>query len=265
MISTDDQGYVARVNDYDPVAAWYDLYVRIESDLAYFARAARTADRTLDLMAGTGRVSLAMAANSNGPVICVDSSRRMLEELRKKGPAEARIGLVCADVRTLPLRRGFDLCVISFNALGEIVSATDRERVLANVWDVLEPGGAFICTLHNPAVRKQTLDDAERELGAFTLESGERLVVTARGSLDDDAVATSTQRYELRRPDGTVIEEKWQTVRFALVERDEIESVAADRGFERVSLHGDYDSHGFDAATSPFLIWTFRRPRREEK
>ena len=182
------------MNDYDPVAAWYDLYVRFDRDLPYFSDAARTARRVLDLMAGTGRVSFALAETCRGSVTCVDSSRRMLAALLDKSVAVPRLRAVCADARVLPLAAGFDLCVISFNALSEVVSPRDRRRVLANVWHVLEPGGRFIGTLHNPAVRRRTLDGAERKLGTFPLDSGELLRVTARGSLHEDGAATSVQR-----------------------------------------------------------------------
>ena len=38
-----------------------------------------------------------------------------------------------------------------------------------------------------------------------------------------------------------------------------IAQVAAQAGFENVSLYGDYDESRFDATSSPFMIWRFRR------
>lgn len=53
-------------NRYDDVADLYDLYVDVESDLDFFrAFAEGVGGPVLDLMAGTGRVSLGIAGGAN--------------------------------------------------------------------------------------------------------------------------------------------------------------------------------------------------------
>ena len=251
------------VNEYDEVAHWYDVYVRADKDLSYFRDAAREATAVLDLMAGTGRVSLAMAAATGGTVTCVDRSAGMLCELQQKALGATSVRVICADVCDLPLRAGFDLVVIPFNSLAEVVTGVHQRRVIAEIWRVLEPGGLFICTLHNPRVRRRTLDGMPRVLGTFELPDATRLEITMAGSVDAvGRIARSEQKYRRFDAEGAVVEEQAQIVRFALITRGELEAMANDQGFEVETLHGDYGRSGFDSEHSPFMIWRFRRCRR---
>ncbi len=253
------------MNKYDEVAHWYDVYVRADEDLSYFRDAAREANAVLDLMAGTGRVSLAMATATGGTVTCVDRSAGMLRELQRRALGATRIRSVCADVCDLPLRAGFDLVVIPFNSLAEVVTGIHQRRAIANIRRVLEPGGLFICTLHNPQVRRRTLDGIPRVLGTFELPDATRLEITMAGSVDAAGrIAKSEQKYRRFDAEGAAVEERAQIVRFALITCGELEAMADDQGFEVETLHGDYDRSGFDSEHSPFMIWRFRRCRRGE-
>lgn len=247
------------MNRYDGIADWYDAYVRTDRDLAYFQHLARDASAVLDLMAGTGRVAMAMAAASRGVVTCVDRSVGMLQVLRRKVARGPNIRAVCADVSSLPLRCRFDLAVIPFNSLAEILGRAGRRAVLQDVRDVLVPGGRFICTLHNPDVRRETLDGVSRRLGPFLVSGDTSLEMTVTGTLDSSGeVATSEQQFRMVDGKGKVTDERRQVVHFALISRNEVEQTAQREGFELEALHGDYDGSAF-ARDSPFLIWQFRR------
>lgn len=248
------------MNDYDTVAEWYDSYVRTELDLAYFRSAARGAGAVLDLMAGTGRVSLAMAETSQGTVTCVDRSPRMLGRLRRKSRTTSHVRVVCGDVRELPLLPGYDLVTIPFNSIGEITPSFDQQRVISEVWRVLNPGGLFVCTLHNPAVRRASLDGRERLLGPFSLEDETSLEIRVTGTVDREGViAVSHQEYRRVDRDGRVLERQEQSVEFQLISREQVEDMASATGFVLESLYGDYDGSGFEPKSSPFMIWSYRR------
>lgn len=248
------------LNDYNPVAHLYDTYVRVDLDFGFFrTRAAATEGAVLELMAGTGRVSVGIL-DANPNLTCVDISVEMLRVLRRKifgRPAHPQV--VCADVRSLPLGCRYDLALIPFNSFSELVSEDDRRLALAETWRVLIDGGQLICTLHNPAVRKRQLDDQDRLLGSFEMSEGGRLELLARGSLDPrTCLASSKQTCRILNAHGELVDELFQHVRFALIERDEFESMASSAGFEIVNLVGDYEESAF-SENSPFMIWTLQK------
>ena len=66
--------------------------------------------------------------------------------------------VVEADVRRLELLGGYDWAFIGFHAVAELVEERDRLDALRSIARVLVKGGAFSCSLHNPAVRGPQLD-----------------------------------------------------------------------------------------------------------
>lgn len=59
---------------------------------------------------------------------------------------------------------------------------------------------------------------------------------------------------EATRVSGPVLE-----LRFAIVERDELEAMAGETGFRVVSLFGGYDRSAFAPETSPSMIFVLER------
>jgi ubiquinone/menaquinone biosynthesis C-methylase UbiE len=100
--------------DYDRVAHLYDAYVQTEVDIPFFLEEAKkTGGPVLELMGGTGRVSLPLL-EAGIDLTCVDSSAGMLEvfrgKLRERGLSAE---LIEADVYNLSLGGRFDLIFIS--------------------------------------------------------------------------------------------------------------------------------------------------------
>lgn len=252
------------MNDYDHLAEWYDTYVQVDQDLSYFRSVAAGYSSVLELMSGTGRVSVSLAESVSGSVTCIDRSLSMLRVLRRKTADQSHIRVVCADVCALPLRSGFDLVIVPFNSLAEVIERDDRRLLMAEVWRALIPGGRFVCTLHNPVVRLRTLDGRQRELGSFELPDGGRLEVSVTGTVGTKSgVATSDQIFRRFNRKGKLLEERRQSVRFGMVARSEVELMAERQGFRMVELVGDYDGAEFDYENSPFMIWQFQRPEAE--
>jgi len=250
---------------YDPVAHLYDAYVTVDRDLDFFRREAEGAmGPVLEIMAGTGRVSAALAAPGRH-LICLDASAGMLAVLRGKTPAWAgRVDLVCADARGLPLADGsVGLALIPFNSFGELTSEEGQRRALAGIARCLRPSGRFVCTLHNPPVRSRTLDGVERSLGRFPLPAGPARQVDVRieGSLrPGTALARSRQSYLLLDGEGRVVQTFEQVVDFALVEPEALLHMAVAAGLAATRTYGDYDRSPFDPASSPYMIAVFERP-----
>lgn len=103
----------------------------------------------LDLGCGTGRVTRLLAAELAW-VVGVDLSPEMLA-LARGGVgrcAAGRVSLAAADMRSLALRRRFDLVTAANDPLAHLGSGEDRDRALAAVAAHLAPGGRFVLDGH---------------------------------------------------------------------------------------------------------------------
>ncbi len=247
--------------DYDRIAEIYDLYAATELDVPFFLDQARRADGpVLELMAGTGRLSLPLL-RAGLALVCVDASPGMLDVLRRKlDAAGLHAEVVCADVRALSLPRRFDLAILPFNAFMELLTPEDQGAALRSIAGCLRPGGRFVCTLHNPAVRARACDGALRLTGRFPWDGGALLVSAFERR--EGALVRREQLFEFFGADGVLRETRLLEMPFALIERREFEALAAAAGLRVVSLFGDYDLRGFDADTSPYLIWILEKPNR---
>src|SRR5262245_16625869 len=96
--------------DYGRLAPLYDALVTDTSDLRIFREAARrVGGPVVELMAGTGRLSVPLAEDGVH-LTCVDSSPAMLAVLEAKLAARgARARIIRCDVRNLSLPECFEL------------------------------------------------------------------------------------------------------------------------------------------------------------
>jgi ubiquinone/menaquinone biosynthesis C-methylase UbiE len=101
-------------------------------------------DRVVDLGAGTGLLSLALAPHAEA-VVAVDHAPAMLARLRQKTRASSLNNVACvvADLRSLPLADESATLVVSNYAFHHLAE-THKELALAEARRVLEPGGRLV-------------------------------------------------------------------------------------------------------------------------
>jgi SAM-dependent methyltransferase len=244
--------------DFDPVAGYYDAYSHPDFDLGFWVEEARRhPGARLELMCGTGRISLAIL-RAGMQLACVDYAPAMLAVLERKLAAEGlRAEVHEMDVRRLSLGRRFDYAFIGFHAFAELVEEADQRAALSSIHASLRPGGAFGCSLHNPAVRGPQCAGEWREMGVHGLpDSGHRLKVEARFLLEPaTGLVTGAQRYRELDAEGLEVREVYLPIRFRLIPPRSFEAMAAAAGFSVVSRWGDYDRAPLDPDRSPFLIY----------
>jgi SAM-dependent methyltransferase len=249
------------MNDYDAVADLYDAYVTDTRDHAFWSRwAARASGPVLELTAGTGRATLALARGASGPVTALDLSPAMLAQLVRRLRGEGKtVHAVAADMVRLPLPAGhYALAVIPFNSFGELVGERERVAALRELRRVLRPDGRAIVTLHDPVSRRRSLDDQPRVLGPFPSGDG-TLDVLVRGRSTGIDSAESEQVYRLRDQAGRLVEERRLTLRFVLPDEDSLRTMAAGTDLDVEAWFGAYDESPYVPGCSPFMITVLRR------
>jgi SAM-dependent methyltransferase len=120
---------------------WHDLECGdYREDLPLWHTLARAADGpVLDVGAGTGRVTLALAA-AGVPVVALDAEAPLLRELERRA-AGLPVETVVADARTFALGRRFPLILVPMQTLQLLGGADGRAAFLRRALAHLEPGG----------------------------------------------------------------------------------------------------------------------------
>ncbi len=245
-------------NDYDTIADLYDVYMRGTSDIDFFVREAKKSPgEVLELMSGTGRVSVPLI-QAGVKLTCVDLSGVSNEILAGKLHT---LGLSAdihqMDVCELDLHRQFELIIIPYSSFAHITSPDDQRRALARIQQHLSPGGTFICTLPNPDLRRKDVDGQLQFAGRYALPDtqGALLLWSLEDfSEEDKQVVEAMQFYEEYDANGALKLKRLMEVHFRLSSRDEFEELAIAAGFKVRAFYGDYPGLEF-SDDSPWMIW----------
>ncbi len=255
---TPDRAMNDKKIDYDDIAEIYDLYVTADYDVPFFLAEAASADApVLELACGTGRLSLPLV-KAGVRLTCVDSSKGMLDVLFRKLKKDGlQADVHCADICRLQLETAFRLAIWPFQSFMEIVGEERQRQALSAVFECLSPGGRFICTLHNPAVRRAQVDGSLRIVGRFPTKDGTLVVSgTEQGG---QPVVSRLQHFEFFDNEGRLRSRRSWPMEFELVEKNQFELMAQDAGFRLLELYGDYDRSPFDASLSRVMLWVLQK------
>ena len=207
--------------------------------------------RVLELGIGTGRLALPLAARAL-EVHGIDSSPAMVDRLRAK-PRGADLPVVIgdfADVGTL-VQGHYDLVLLAFNALFELLSQDEQCRCLAGAAAHLAPGGALVVEALAPELTR-----LEQSLTVMSLSADEVVLqATSHDPLSQvvrghDVVLTETAPARLR---------PW-SIRYATV--PELDLMARLAGLQLMERWGGWQREPFTAQSSRHVS-VYRPPAPE--
>ena len=245
---------------YATIADLYDQFVTGDFDFEFFIKEAQSVSgKVLELMSGTGRLSLPMI-EAGIPLVCVDYSDHMLEILQRKlSENQLNAEVHQADIRVMDLGRQFEQIIIPFHAFPEITNRDDQLAVLHRIYEHLSDKGTFICTLHNPPVRKQSVDGHYRLARKLKSDNGHLMVWLLQRFTENPGIVEVLEFFELYDENGKMISKRFSELTFNLLEKPDFERLVSEAGFKVEALYGNYAYADFDEATSPVMIWKLKK------
>jgi len=244
--------------NFDLVADLYDSYVQADFDIPFYKEFCKGYSSILELMCGTGRISLPLLMDGYD-LTCVDYSLGMLDVFRSKLPKDRHHNILHQDISALDIDAQFELVMIPFNSITEITDKSKRQRAIQRIYEHLAPGGTFFCTLYNPEYRKKTADGSMRIIGKFDMAGSKTLMVTYYNTYDASSeIVSGAQFYEVYGEDNKLIEKRFLDIRFALTSQAEIVTACDAAGFVLEKVYGDYAFSPF-STDSMFMNCVFRK------
>lgn len=130
---------------YDPLLPYWDRTLEHRGDLPFWSELARewAGERVLELGAGTGRVTRALAAEA-GEVVALDLDLEALRMARDRLADGSPVRCVLADMRTFRLGKRFPRIAAADDPFSHLRSDADRDRALERVAEHLAPDGTFV-------------------------------------------------------------------------------------------------------------------------
>jgi SAM-dependent methyltransferase len=247
-------------------AQLYDVVTpaSVGGDVDWYRRKAReSGGPVLELGAGTGRITLAMARDGI-EVHALDASPEMLGALSAKLQAEredvrARVRVLPGNFRHFALPERFPLVIAPFRAFLHNVTEEDQLTCLANVRDHLRPGGTFAFNLFHPSVDYMTwsagpLTGVWRWGGSWDHAGG--VVVRSEANRYDGLrrVVQSLHRYEEYDADGTLVRTSLHRLELALLYPADIRRLLAATGFRSVTISGGFDGRELSSDKDEIVV-----------
>jgi SAM-dependent methyltransferase len=208
---------------------WHDIECGgYDEDLPLWrALAAEAGGPVLDVGAGTGRVSLDLAARGVA-VVALDAEASLLEALERRA-AGLPVETVLADARDFELGRRFPLVLVPMQTLQLLGGPSGRAAFLRRALDHLEPGGVLAAALADAMDCFDEEHDTQPPPDAREA-AGVRYASQLTSVVEEDGRAAIHRRREVIGP-GERYESVEAVVRLERVTADEVAAEATQLGF----------------------------------
>ena len=245
----------------------YDLTTAesFAGDVEFYTRKAKASGSpVLELGAGTGRITLAIA-RSGVTVHALDASLDMLEALNDKLATETpdvrnRVVVVEGDMRTFKLPERFPLIICPYRAFLHNLTEADQLACLRQVHAHLAPGGRFAFNVYYP-----TLEFMSHHTGALagvwrwraTHPRPDGGFVMRSEAIRYEPVAQQVHaqiRYDEYGGDGVLARTYLHRLDLAYVYPGDIRRLLEQAGFATVELFGGPDGKPVQSDTEELFI-----------
>lgn len=125
-----------------------------EACVDLISRLAGREARLLELASGTGRITLPLA-RAGLEIEGIEASAEMVDRMRAK-PGGEDIPVTIGDMADVGREGPFDLILLVYNTIGNLVTQEAQVRLFENVGRRLKPGGKFVVETFIPDLSKFT-------------------------------------------------------------------------------------------------------------
>ena len=250
---------------FDDWADIYDaVYAYLDYDIPFYVQEALSvAGPVLELGCGTGRVSLAIAAEGTD-VLGIDISPRMVEAARRKARErhlDERAVFDTGDMAELRLDRTFGMVALPFRSFQSMLTVEDQRSALANAARHLAPGGLLVLDVFNPDVGELASGDEATPFHVRDVEQpdGGNIVVWGQNGWDGfEQVNHARLIIEELDANGVMKRRLYRDFDQRYTFRYEMEHLLELAGFRVEALYGDFEGSEV-SVDSDDLIWVARR------
>lgn len=227
---------------YEGIGRFYDLFVD-NSDIPFFLKyAKKIGSPILDLAAGTGRMTFALAKDGH-EVVALESSQSMLavakQKLKHASPDSAnKVTLIEGDMTNFNLDRKFELVIIP-NSIGHAITTEEQISTLQCIHNHLTDSGVFILDIYPGAMQYKHAEFKEKSV---PLPDG--TTVERQGEIRSDMlrqIMNLNLRYIVRDAEQNVIEEVEIASSTALLYNREVDLLIRLSGFVVEDELGGFD------------------------
>jgi SAM-dependent methyltransferase len=238
-------------------AEYYDLATpgSFRDDIDWYRRKAQeSGGPVLELGAGTGRITLAIAQDGLS-IYGLDADRGMLAVLRRKiaalpGDDRKRITVAEGDMRAFQAGRQFPLVIIPFRAFLHNLTLEDQLACLGRVHEHLQAGGRLAFNVFHPSLEIMAqhtgaLAGVWRCNGTFEYAGGH--VVRSESTRYDTVRQRvhSHHRCEEYGADGSLRRTFLQRLELAYLYPADIRRLLEQSGFAQIQISGDFSGRPF--------------------
>ncbi len=221
----------------------------------YRRKALECGGPVLELGAGTGRVTLALA-EAGVAIHALDASEAMLETLAAKLAARpqevrTRVTVVRGDMRTFNLPQRFALIIAPYRAFLHNVTEEDQLACLSRVRLHLRPGGRVAFNVFHPSLEFMArhagpLAGVWRWISNHQLPEGGFLVRSEANKYDTvRQVVHAQHRYEEYTADGTLARTSLHRLELAYLYPADIRRLLMQAGFHDITISGGFTDRQF--------------------
>ncbi len=247
------------MTDYDQIAPFYDIeHAHFDEDVSlYHNYAEMCSGPLLELACGSGRLLVPLASEGY-ELTGVDSSRSMLDlaqhALEEAGVAE-QCTLVQESMSNMHLGRKFSLAYLALGSFAHVYNRKEQRQTLATVHDHLTLGSRFILDISNADVRYiEQLSGQVLHQGTWKCEDGSFLShFVSPASSQSKHLLELTHFYDQHKQ-GDAVHRTVTTTHLYLFDKNEVELLLEEAGFEIIDVFGDYEMSPFEL-DSPRMIF----------
>lgn len=230
------------MSGYEGVGRFYDLFAD-NSDIPFFLKyAKKMGSPILDLAAGTGRITFALAKEGH-EVVALESSQSMLEVAKQKlknasSAIANKAKLVEGDMTNFNLDRKFELILVP-NSIGHAITTKEQLSTLRCVHNHLADSGIFILDIYPGAMQYEHAEFKENPVPLPDDTTVER-----HGEIRSDLprkIMTVNLRYIVRDSKQNIIEEVEVESSMALLYNKDVNRLINLSGFVVADELGGFD------------------------